>query len=297
MKKIPKFVLLRAFESAARLRSFTLAANELHLTQSAISHQIRELEDYFGRPLFERKNRTVEPTPEGVRLQKNLIRVFEALEAACNEVSLTPSAQVLTVHCAPSFAAKWLGPRLPEFMKLNPDISVRLTTGAEPIDLTRVLDVDIAISYASVIEKSGVEATSLGEEKILPLCSPSIIDPNLSAARQISESTLIASQLSHTNWAGWFEKRGLELPSQPQLSFDRAALAIAAAVDGMGVVLESERLAEREIAKGDLVIIGDGIFETTFVDTHFVSFRSDDLRLAKVKKFRDWLYQTCGIAS
>src|ERR1700744_2525775 len=112
MRRIPNFVLLRAFESAARLQSFTLAAEELHLTQSAISHQVKELEEYFGRPLFIRRNRRVEMTPEGLGLQERLVRVFDVIEAACNEVSLAPDAQVLVLHSAPSFAAKWLGPRL-----------------------------------------------------------------------------------------------------------------------------------------------------------------------------------------
>jgi len=106
MRKMPNYVLLRAFEAAARLESFTLAAKELHLTQSAISHQIRELEDYFGKPLFLRKNRKVEPTAEGRRLLDSLSRVFDVIEAACNEVTLAPSSQVLALHCSPSFAAK-----------------------------------------------------------------------------------------------------------------------------------------------------------------------------------------------
>lgn len=91
MRKIPNFVLLRAFEAAARLESFTLAAHELHLTPSAISHQIRELEENFGTSLFRRSHRRVEPTPEGHRLLQSLTRIMDALEACCAEVSLAPS--------------------------------------------------------------------------------------------------------------------------------------------------------------------------------------------------------------
>src|SRR6202020_1944430 len=101
MRRIPNFVLLRAFEAAARLESFTLAAEELHLSQSAISHQVKELEEYFGRPLFYRRNRRVETTSEGRRLFDSLGRVFDVIEAACSEVALSPQAQVLAVHCAP----------------------------------------------------------------------------------------------------------------------------------------------------------------------------------------------------
>src|ERR1700761_4398348 len=113
MRRMPNFVLLRSFEAAARLESFARAAEELHLTPSAISHQVKELEEYFGRPLFLRRNRRIEPTAEAQRLLTSLSRVFDVIETACNDVSLAPNAQVLAVHCAPSLAAKWLAPRLP----------------------------------------------------------------------------------------------------------------------------------------------------------------------------------------
>jgi DNA-binding transcriptional LysR family regulator len=102
MRKIPNFVLLRAFEAAARLQSFTLAAHELHLTPSAISHQVRELEEVFGRPLFVRSHRRVDPTAEGRRLYESLSRILDSLEACCAEVNLAPSGQVLSVYCAPA---------------------------------------------------------------------------------------------------------------------------------------------------------------------------------------------------
>ena len=144
-------MLLRAFEAAARLQSFSLAAHELHLTPSAISHQVRELEDVFGRPLFVRSHRRVEVTPEGRRLFESLTRVLDALEACCAEVNLAPTGQVLSVYCAPSFAVKWLGPRLPAFMKEHPGITIRLSSGAEPMDLTQAREVDVAISYGHAL--------------------------------------------------------------------------------------------------------------------------------------------------
>ncbi|WP_027855169.1 LysR substrate-binding domain-containing protein [Marinobacterium litorale] len=296
MNKIPKFILLRAFEAAARLQSFTLAAQELHLTQSAISHQVRELEGYFGRPLFIRKNRSVEPTPEGARLQANLSRVFDALEAACNEVALTPSAEVLNLYCAPSFAAKWLGPRLPEFMEHHPDITIRLSTGAEPIDLTRVQDVDVAITYVNVFERPGVDVIALGKERTVPLCAPGLLDDRLTASQQITELPLIESQLSHTSWSDWFTLNGLRLPKRPRPSFDRAALVISAAVDGMGVALESVRLAEREILRGELIELGRNVFIEKSVETHFFSCRTNERKVNKIRLFKSWLLAKCEVA-
>ena len=295
MRKIPNFVLLRAFEVAARLQSFTLAAKELHLTQSAISHQIRELEDYFGKPLFLRKNRKVEPTAEGRRLLDSLSRVFDVIEAACNEVTLAPNSQVLALHCSPSFAAKWLSPRLPEFIKANPDITIRLTSGADPIDLIRNQEIDMAISYQSRQEGPGMISLSLGEEKIVPMCSPTLIDSDLTVQELMSKLTLIESSLNNHTWEKWFEIHRLKNPSSRKMAFDRAALSISAAVDGIGAVLESVRLAERELSRGELVELGQGVFKPTIDRTHFLSYRSNSKNSQKIKLFKEWICDKAGV--
>lgn len=290
MRRIPNFVLLRAFEAAARLESFTLAAHELHLTPSAISHQVRELEDHFGRPLFVRRNRRVDLTAEGRRLFLSLARVLDAMEAACSEVTLAPQEQVLALHCAPSLAAKWLGPRLPEFLQQHPNITVRLSTGAEPIDLTQVREVDVAISYGFALERSGIEVIALGAESIVPLCSPKLLLDDMSDESRIASLWLIESQLSQVSWRDWFLLNGLPQPPRPRLSFDRGALAISAAVDEMGVTLESTRLAEREIARGDLVRFGGDRFKSISRETHFFMQRANERHIEKVRIFREWLF-------
>lgn len=295
MRRMPNFVLLRAFEAAARLESFALAAQELHLTPSAISHQIKELEEYFGRPLFLRRNRRIELTPEAGRLLESLSRVFDVVEAACSEVMLAPDAQVLAVHCAPSLAVKWLGPKLPEFNNAYPHITIRLSTGAEPLDLTRVQEVDVEISYGSALNRPGIETVPLGCEAIVPLCSSGLLRNDTPVARRMSELTLIDSQLSRVTWADWFAANGLEMPTKPRPSFDRAALGISAAADGMGVVLESTRLAEREIARGDLVEVGSDMFTRFERETHFLSYRKSEARLEKVAAFSQWLLRRAGV--
>ena len=292
---MPNYVLLRAFEAAARLESFTLAAKELHLTQSAISHQIKELEDYFGKPLFFRKNRKVEPTSEGRRLLESLSRIFDVIEAACNEVTLAPNSQVLALHCSPSFAAKWLSPRLPEFIKANPDITIRLTSGAEPIDLLRNQEIDVAISYQFTPTGPGITSVSLGEEKIIPMCSPDLIDPTISVEELMSKLTLIESSLNLHTWERWFEINHLKNPSTRKMSFDRAALSISAAVDGIGAVLESVRFAERELSRGELVEIGQQIFLPTTDRTHFLSYRSNTNNSQKIKLFNEWIFSKAGV--
>jgi DNA-binding transcriptional LysR family regulator len=295
MRKMPNYVLLRAFEAAARLESFTLAAKELHLTQSAISHQIKELEEYFGKPLFFRKNRKVEPTSEGRRLLESLSRIFDVIEAACNEVTLAPNSQVLALHCSPSFAAKWLSPRLPEFIKANPDITIRMTSGAEPIDLLRNQEIDVAISYQFTHTGPGITSVSLGEEKIIPMCSPDLIDPKVPVKELMSKLTLIESSLNLHTWERWFEINHLKNPSSRKMSFDRAALSISAAVDGIGAVLESVRFAERELLRGELVEIGQQIFLPTTDRTHFLSYRSNTKNSQKIKLFNEWIFSKAGV--
>ncbi|KER69948.1 LysR family transcriptional regulator [Burkholderia cepacia] len=295
MRRIPNFILLRAFEATARLQSFTLAASELHLTQSAISHQVKELEEYLGRALLIRRNRRVEVTPEGLRLQESLGRVFDVIEAACNEVSLAPTSQVLAVYSSPSFAAKWLGPRLGQFMQANPDITIRLSTGAEPLDLTRAREIDITIAYGAAHERPGVATIALGAERIVPLCSPNLLRDDIPPRELITQLTLIESQLSRVTWSDWFTRNDLEFPSRPRPSFDRAALVLSAAVDGLGVALETTRLAERELTRCDLVEFGLGHFKPLERETHFLSYRLDERNLDKVKRFRQWLLSAVDV--
>ncbi len=289
MRRLPNLARLRVFEAAARLESFTLAADELHLTQSAVSHQIRDLEDYFGRKLFVRRNRRVEPTAQGRRLLQGLSRVFDALEAACAEVALPDHDQILALHCAPSFAVKVLGPLLPQFMKAHPHITIRLTTGADPMDLNLAREVDIAISYGSAREVPGVLVQALGDEDIVPLISPTLLSDGQDALDALLNLPLIDSPLSQVGWSDWFERNGLTLPQRPRPSFDRAALVISAAADGMGIALESARLAERELRRGELVVLGDGRFEPVRLPMHYLSVRTPEIKTERVRVFSDWL--------
>jgi LysR family glycine cleavage system transcriptional activator len=289
MRNLPPLARLRTFEAAARLQSFALAAQELHLTASAISHQIRDLERHFGRALFERRHRQVQTTQEGRRLFESLGRLFDALEATCAEVQLPTHDEVLAVHCAPSFALKWLGPHLPSFVAQHPAINIRLTTGAEPVDLGVVRDIDVALSYGAARYKPGLDVVSLGDERIAPLVSPALLVARESGSRAIQRLTLIDSQLSPVGWAEWFQVNGLELPQRPRPSFDRAAMAISAAADGMGVALESTRLAAREIERGDLVVLGERSLQKIVRPVHFLSVRTTDRARAPVVAFVEWV--------
>lgn len=291
MRKLPSFSALRAFEAAARLGGFAHAAKALHLTPSAVSHQVKALEGYLQRELFLRRNRRVVLTEDGTRLYQSLTRAFDTIEAACSALSPQSSISTLSVHCTPSFASKWLGPRLPSFIKQHADIRLQFSSTADPIDLVRRSDLDIAIAYAAPFRQPGIEVIPLGLERIAVLCAPSLADslsdPHSSAWHKVN---LIESVLSPVKWEDWFALEGIDKHLLSSRSaFDRGALSIAAAAQGLGVALESTRFAEAEISRGELVEPGDGALRHVQREAHFLCYRENQKSEYKIKAFRSWL--------
>jgi DNA-binding transcriptional LysR family regulator len=291
LRKLPSFFALRAFEAAARLNSFTLAGRELHLTPSAISHQVRSLEEYFGKPLFERRNRRIEVTEDGARLLGGLTGAFDAIEAICAELGPSPRRNSLVVHCAPSFAAKWLGPRLPDFMRRHPEISLQLLSGAGPIDLMRRDELDVAIIYGGAAPSAGTVIEPLGDEDVTAFCRPDM------AAADPSRLTLIESSVSPVRWSDWFQLNNLSMPAQQaRPSFDRGALAISAACQGLGVALETRRFAQDELDCGELVELGQGRLKAIRRPMHFLCYRDGHKSAAPITAFRNWLLECVAAA-
>lgn len=297
MRRIPPFPLLRAFEAAARESSFTRAAQQLHLTPSAISHQIKDLEAFLGRALFVRHHRRIELTDAGRLLAMRLDGVFEAVARACDEVAGRDQDPVLNLHAAPSFATKWLAPRLRDFATAHPQFSIAITSTAEPIDLLEQRDTDVAISYGDAVRRDGLWVRALGEEEIAPMCTPAVRAGAADARALLYEVPLIWSPLNHVTWETWFAAQGLALPAGRRLSLDRAALGISAAADGLGIVLESVRLAEQELESGALVRLDAATSPPVRRETHFVSARRGDLDKPKLQAFLRWLLPLVGAGS
>ena len=297
MRRLPSFHALRAFEAAARLGSFVRASEELHLTASAISHQVRALEEYFGRQLFEAGSRAKVLTDDGARLSAGLAHAFDAMETACAEVAPKASASTLTVHCAPSFAAKWLGPRLSGFMERHPSILIRMSTGAGSYDLIRNEATDVAIVYGDVPVGAGMSADLLGEENVTAVCSPSLA-AGLSghSRRAMMALPLIESSVSPIRWSDWFAANGLgRHPQTPTTGFDRGALVVSAAVQAMGIALETERFVEAELASGQLVVLGGGQFRSIRRVLHRLLSRTGPHVPHRVRVFRSWLLEEVGV--
>ncbi len=290
MNRIP-LKAIQAFEAAARLSSFTLAAEELFLTPSAISHQVKYLEEMVGVQLFHRLHRSVVLTDSGRRYAEEVSASFACIEAATRQVGRTEKSDILTVHSSPSIAAQWLMPRLARFSALHPDIDVRVHASPDPADLsTGAVDVDIRYSMRK-LQAAGTMVLAFPAETIVPLCSPALAHgPNpIRTPEDLGLHTLIHSELSLVGWRDWMRlhrKVRIDISRGPR--FDRSFMAISAAVDGLGVCLESLLLVQRELESGRLVApLGlDGLK----VQGYTMNLLKSRAELPKIRSFQDWLF-------
>jgi LysR family transcriptional regulator, glycine cleavage system transcriptional activator len=276
---------IRAFEAAARTGSFRDAASELHLTPSAVSHAIRKLESTMSTTLFERRARAVRLTPAGEHLMRHAGTAFDNLRRGIEEVA-GRGPQLLRVHCAPSFAAQWLAPRLGQFIAAEPKLEVRLAASTEYARFSND-DFDLDIVYGRP-RGEGIEIVPLGEETITPLCTPEIAR-RIRKPKDLFGQVLIRSEVKQVQWHQWFAANGLEAPALHGMRFDRSFLAIAMASSGLGVTLESTRLAEREIATGKLVapLAGRSI-DIRYVG-HYLVFPRASRPRRSVRAFTAWV--------
>ncbi|MDA9477989.1 LysR family transcriptional regulator [Bradyrhizobium sp. CCBAU 65884] len=283
---------IRAFEAAARTGSFRDAANELHLTPSAVSHAIRKLESAMGTILFERSARAVRLTPAGENLMRHAGAAFDNLRRGIEEVA-GRGPQLLRVHCAPSFAAQWLAPRLARFMAAEPQLEVRLAASTEYARFSND-DFDIDIVYGQP-RAEGVEVIPLGEETVTPLCTPELAK-KIRKPKDLLDQVLIRSEVKQVQWHQWFTANGLEAPAIHGMRFDRSFLAIAMASSGLGVTLESTRLAEREIATRRLVapLAGRSV-DIRYIGHHLVFPRASQQR-RPIRVFAEWITREVAVA-
>ncbi|MCA1408197.1 LysR family transcriptional regulator [Ensifer sp. IC3342] len=277
---------IRIFESAARLGSFRAAAEELNLSPSAISHAIARLERDLGVSLFERTTRSVTLTLAGQTLLNHASNAFEELRRGIELVS-SKSAQLLRLHCAPSFAAQVLSPRLPNFLKENPGVEVKVaasTTYARFVD--GLYDADVV--YGEPLNREDLIVVPLGEEIVSPMCSPEMAS-RIRSPRDLLRLPLIRSDLKRIQWIDWFEANSLGPPPPPSMSFDRSFLAVDAAVNGLGIALESDLLARRELQSGKLIRPFHGVCRDNRYIGHYVAYPKSGSQRRLARVFADWL--------
>ncbi len=284
--------LLRVFEVAARTGSFRTASSQLGLTPSAISHAVRKLEETLGVPLFERAARSVRLTYEGEVLMRHVGSAFDDLRRGMEAVSAR-APTLLRLHCAPSFAAQWLTPRLPSFLEAHPGTDVRLAAGT---DYTRFTsdEFDADIVYGAP-RAEGLVVMPLGEETITPVCSPALA-ASIRDARDLLGLSLIQSDTKQVQWSDWLAAQGVTEAPRIGSRFDRSFLAILAAAQGLGVALESTRLVEAELASGRLVApLTARSRPVRYVGHYLVHPRHTQPRKT-LRQFSDWLQQKLLLA-
>jgi LysR family glycine cleavage system transcriptional activator len=287
---LPSLNGLRAFEAAARHLSFTRAAAELHVTQTAISHQIRRLEAQLGMRLFTRGSRALSLTQEAQVYLPAVRAAFEDLHAATARLLRPNRDQLLTVSTMASLAAKWLLPRLGGFQAAHPGIEVRISTSAHLVDFRRE-EVDVAIRYGRG-RWAGLRAQWLMAEDIFPVCSPALVQGKKALRRpaDLAHHTLLHAGVSRDDWQLWLTAAGLPTSlasSQPGLTFDLSLMALQAAIDGLGVALGRTPFVEADIAAGRLVVPFD--VKLPAEAGFYVVALKETADLPKIAVFRDWL--------
>ncbi|KMM82892.1 DNA-binding transcriptional regulator, LysR family [Pseudomonas taetrolens] len=295
MSNRPSLVALRAFEAAARHGNFSVAAAELHQTPSAVSHQIKSLENYFGFPLFIRHSRHLELNYQGRRLFSVIKPAFDAVDQICTELRPFADTGKLAVHCSPSFASKWLGPRLPDFFAKYPQFTLQMSSSATPIDLHKHPELDMIIPYGTAFKSSDICVQSLGLEECCPLGAPTLFGGRVDIGfNELAFIPLIESQLNPLSWHDFFRQHGKAVPEiMHRPSFDRGALALAAAVDGLGLALESVRFSQQELANGSLVRYKIEGCNSVMREVHFLCYRHTQRNSPKIVAFREWLTDAC----
>ncbi|APG86327.1 glycine cleavage system transcriptional activator [Sinorhizobium americanum CCGM7] len=252
---LPPLGALRVFEAAARLASFSRAADELHVTHAAVSHQMRQLEDWFGRPLFLREKRGVSLAPDAERLAEALSASFERIAAEAEALKLRTKSEI-TVACIPSIATRWLIPALGDFLAAHPDITVKViyATAAQRL---RETGCDVLITLGA--DKSdGVLCERLFSRVNRPVASPRYLErkDGLNNAEAIAGADLLHDETTR-HWQDWFAKAGLQLAAPRGPVFQDFNLLATAAIAGHGVALCPVEVCRREIANGDLIVLSE----------------------------------------
>ena len=288
MPAVPPSVNLLAFEAVARRKSFAIAAAELNLTASAISHQVARLESQLGVRLFERSAHGVRLSAAG---EQYLARVGGALSAiaSATEDLRQGMGNSLYVHCAPSIASLWLMPRLRAFAEAFPDIALNLSAAHTPSDFA-LGQADIDIRYG-VPQWGDLIVEPLFEERIVPLASPAFIkEHRLKRIEQLMEVPLIQSNVSVVQWADWLSAfSNQRAPDRFPVRFDRAQMSLDAATQGLGVALESTTIGGLHLSEGKLRPVF-GLDKAVRVKAHFAVYPVRHAKRPAVEAFLSWLH-------
>ncbi len=287
MPRLPPFMALRALEAAARHQSYSRAAEELHVTHGAVSHQIRRLEAELGAALFHRRGNAMEPSPAAAKLAASIAEALEVMRRAVDEAAAEQDAEPLVISTLSSFAGRWLTPRLRRLADDTGEGNLELRVADGLANL--VTDgVDAAVRYGAG-GWPGTSSAALFMETLFPVCTPEFLARHaIHKPQDLLAAPKLLLRQTHRPWSVWFKSVGLEAP--PNLGgmiFDDSDLLLQAAARGLGVALARSSLAEIDLDEGRLVrpLEGEAPAEAGF---HFV-WRDDSRKLKRILRLRDWL--------
>lgn len=288
-RKLPPLNALRAFEAAARTSSFKLAAEELNVSQSAISHQVKHLEEYLQTALFHRRTRAVVLTPAGEKFFPFLREAFDHMSEGTRMLSRIDRDNVLTVQTYSTFAVRWLMLRLPKFQAKHSEITVRLTTSQWNVDFAEQ-DTDLAIMIGKP-QASKLRYDYLFSPRIFPVCSPALVRnaETLKAPADLANQTILQVYPSADDWRNWLAATGIEgVDPDSGTSFDSYDHALKMAVRGLGVALAMQPYVGEDLSAG-LLVNPFPELEVPAVGQWYLVYPESRTRIRKIRQFREWL--------
>ncbi len=281
---LPPFTWLSAFEAVARCGSVTMAAEELSLTQGAVSRQIQKLEDRIGIELFVRDKQRLHLTPAGAAYAKDVGRGIKLIASAGIKLHTNPHGGELNLAVLPAFATHWLAPRLAHFLAEHPGVTVNLSTRTKPFDFS-VEEYHAAIHFGSD-DWPQTQSLRLMEEEAIAVAAPDKLE-GVENTEDVLQLPLLSLETRSDAWSKWFHQQGHEVAYLPTLQFDQFATMIQAAVFGVGAAIVPKYLVTRELESGSLAAINGS--PPLAIGSYYLVWPERNASYPPVVDFRNWI--------
>lgn len=287
-RRLPPLNAMRVFEAASRNASFTQAAAELCITQGAVSRHVSALEDWLGVKLFVRDRHGVDLTPKGVVYARIVRGSLDQLEYATRQLQQEPDEKTLRLKIPPTFAIRWLVPRLAQFHALNRNLDVQITTSHQSVDFNRE-DVDACI-HSDTGPPQNARCHRLFGEMIQPVCSPRLLErePRLRTPKDLAKHVLVSSLHRPRDWPTWLAAAGIDdIDGNNGIRLENSALAYQAAIDGVGVVIAQQIFVDEEFRNGRLV--APFALQVPTDGAYYFGYPAERPKCNRVAVFEEWI--------
>jgi DNA-binding transcriptional LysR family regulator len=289
LSPLPPLACLQAFEASARYLSFTRAGQELHLSTSAVSRQISQLEAFLGRRLFVREHNALRLTPAGETYAVDVRRMLELCTSVTSSLMARVVKSRLTISCTAGVSTLWLAPRIGSFIDANPHVDLRIIV-RDHFGVVSPAEYDVGIFYLRNTELPGTHTLKLFGERVFPVCSPTYLQ-----GRKLTPTELLSCKLlvledaerSWMSWHSWFERTGLDHPTLSQtITVNSYPLIVQLAAHGKGIALGWNGVIDSLIEHGTLVSASDS--HATMGGAYFVTWPSERAETSAARRFREW---------